>query len=238
MKHRLHSVLTIGILTFGFLTAAAAVPARADTLVVADAHGSTLQPGQTIDAAQPLKLQAGQRVTLIAGNGAVLKLVGPFDGVPDPEGQRQGSVADALLKLTSQTVQGTSTLGAVRAPESAPPEAWLIAVDGSGHRCVQEAGPIVFWRPATDADRAVEISPADHAWQAQATWPAGTDKLAMPPNFPAQDDQAYVIGVGGMTSTVTFHLIPPAIASDAMRVAWMMEKGCVAQARVLVGSLK
>jgi hypothetical protein len=238
MKHCHRRILTIGMLTLGLLAAAGAGPARADTLVVADAHGVALQPGQAIDAGQPLKLQPGQRVTLIAGNGAILKLVGPFDGVPDPEGQRQGSIADSLLKLASQTVQGTSTLGAVRAPESTPPEAWLIAVDGSGQRCLQDGGPVVFWRPAAAEEQTVEISPSDRAWQAQAKWPAGFDKLAMPPSFPAQDDQTYVIGVGGTTNTVTLHLIPSVIASDAMRVAWMLEKGCLVQARVLVGSLK
>ncbi len=216
----------------------AATPARAETLVVADERGTTLQPGQTIDTAQPLKLEAGQRVTLIAGNGAVIKLTGPFDGVPDSEGQSTGSVADSLLKLASQTKQGTSTLGTVRAPESAPPEPWLVAVGSSGHRCLQEGRPVVFWRPPADDEQTVEISSADRAWQAQTKWPAGIDKLVMPSSFPAQDNQAYVIGVGSTTNTVTLHIIPRVVASDAMRVAWMLEKRCATQARVLVDSLK
>jgi hypothetical protein len=218
--------------------ALACVPARADSLVVAEAHGGALRAGQTLEAAQPVRLEAGQRLTLIAGNGAVIKLIGPFDGVPDPEGQRLGNVADSLLKLASQTAQGTATLGAVRAPESPPPEPWLVAVGSSGQRCLQEGRPVVFWHPAPAAEAMVEISPLDHAWQAETKWPAGLDRLAMPADFPAEDDRGYVIAVGGDSATVTLHIMPPVFSSDAMRAAWMLEKGCVGQARVLVDRLK
>jgi hypothetical protein len=215
-----------------------AAPARADGLVVAEARGAGLQPGQTIDAGQTIKLTAGQRLTLIAGNGAVIKLIGPFEGVPDPDGQRTGSVADSLLKLTSQTTQSTSTLGAVRAPDAAPPEPWLVAVASSGHRCVEAGRPVVLWRPAVPAEQPLEISPVDRAWEATATWPAGVDRLTLPAQFPAQDDAAYAIAVGNTTSTVTLHLMPPAFDRDAMRVAWMMDKGCTTQAKVLAGAVK
>jgi hypothetical protein len=215
------------------------VPARADTLVVADARGVALQPGASIDAAQPLKLTPGQRVTLIAANGATIKLSGPFEGVPDPNNQRGASVADSLLRLASQTTQSTSTLGTVRAPAGEPPaDPWLVDVSGSGHRCLKQGGSVVFWRPPAPADQTVEIAPTDRAWQAQAQWPASTDRLAMPANFPTQDDQGYVIAVGPATATITLHVMPPVIATDAMRAAWMVEKGCVGQARVLVSSLK
>jgi hypothetical protein len=235
MTHHRNAALVAGA---ALLAAAFVLPARADGLVVAEARGGTLHPGETIDAGRPIKLEPGQRVTLIAGNGAVIKLTGPFEGVPDPEGQRLGSVADSLLKLTSQTVQGTSTLGAVRAGETVPPEPWLVSVAGSGQRCVQEGKPLVLWHAPVAEEQPVEISPADHAWQASTSWPAGTDKLAMPADFPAQDGQAYVFTIGGTTATVTLHIIPPALSSDAMRAAWMIEKGCGTQARVLVAGLK
>jgi len=221
------------------LLAALALPARADGLMVAEARGgATLHVGETIDAGRPVKLEPGQRLTLIASNGAVIKLTGPFEGVPDPDGQRLGSVADSLLKLTSQTVQGTSTLGAVRAAETIPPEPWLVSVAGSGQRCLQEGKPVVLWHTAVPDEQPVEISPADHAWTASTSWPAKADQLAMPADFPAQDGQAYVFTIGGTTATVTLHIIPAAVSSDAMRAAWMIEKGCAGQARVLVAGLK
>src|SRR5258706_9326919 len=238
MTRHLHAVLLAGLLTVGTPWVAPS-PARADQLVVADARGVALTPGQSIDASQPLKLAAGQRVTLIADNGATIKLSGPFEGVPDPNNQRGASIADSLVRLASQTTQSTSTLGTVRDAEGAPPtDPWVVDVSANGHRCVPHGASVVLWRPANPAAQTMEIQPIDRAWQAQAPWPAGTDKLAMPANFPAQDDQGYMVVVNGVSRTITFHLMPPAIATDKMRAAWMFEKGCTTQAKILAGGLK
>lgn len=238
MPRHLPTVLPVALLAG--LLALAPLAAHADSLVVADARGVALQPGQSVDAATPIKLAQGQRVTLIASNGATIKLSGPFEGVPDPNNTRGASVADSLLRLASQSGQGTSTLGTVRnAGVDAPADPWLVDVSGSGHRCLPQGGPVVFWRPPATAELTMEIAPSDRAWNAQAKWPANTDRLAMPPNFPAQDEQGYVIAVGtAATATITLHLMPPTIATDAMKAAWMVEKNCIGQARVLVGSLK
>ena len=79
---------------------------------------------------------------------------------------------------------------------------------------------------------------SDHAWQGEAKWPSGADQLTLPTNFQALDDQAYIVVIGSARSTVTFHVIPPAIDGDAMRAAWMVEKGCAGQAQLLVSRLK
>ncbi len=226
----------------GAALVAALVPtgaARADSLIVADARGGGLKPGQTIDAAQPIKLEPGQRVTLIASNGATIKLSGPFEGVPDPTGTRSGGVAAALLQLASQNTQSTATLGSVRAPSgSGAPEPWLVDVSAGGHRCVAEPSNVVLWRPPAATDRTLQLSPVDHAWQGSASWPAGADQLRLPASFQAEDDAAYVFALDGAAATITFHVVPPAASSDAMRAAWMLEKGCTTQARLIVSRLK
>jgi len=217
----------------------AAAPAVADSLVVADARGGSLKPGQTIDAGQSIKLEAGQRVTLIAANGATIKLTGPFEGVPDPGGQRNVTVADALTKLATQSAQSTATLGAVRDAEGpAAPDPWLVDVSASGHRCVAAGAGVVLWRPPAKADETIVLSPSDHAWEGKANWPGGAERLQLPASFQAQDDQAYIVAVGGKSSTLTFHLLPPAIDSDPMRAAWLIDKGCAGQAKLLVSRLK
>jgi hypothetical protein len=237
MTRHLHAALLAGLLALSVPLVPA--PAYADELVVADARGVALTPGQSIDAGQPLKLAAGQRVTLIAANGATIKLSGPFEGVPDPNNQRGASVAESLVRLASQTTTGTSSLGTVRDAEGAPPtDPWVVDVSANGNRCVAQGGSVVLWRPAAAAEQTMEIQPTDRAWQAQAKWPASTDKLAMPANFPAQDGQGYLVAVNGVSRTITLHLMPAALATDKMRAAWMFEKGCTTQAKLLVGSLK
>ncbi|MBI1778764.1 MAG: hypothetical protein HYR63_25760 [Proteobacteria bacterium] len=239
MQHCRCLLLAAAVLVGSVLAALVPEPARADSLVVAEARGGGLKPGQTIDAAQPIKLGSGERVTLIASNGAIIKLTGPFEGVPDISGRRLASVAESLVRLGSQSTQSSTTLGTVRAPNGTlPPEPWLIDVGSSGHRCVQQDASVVFWRPPATTDQTMQLSPSDRAWQGQAKWPAGADQLRMPSSFQAQDGQAYIVAIDSGASTVTLHVIPLAMDNDMMRAAWMLDQGCMGQAQLLISRLK
>src|ERR1700761_1704485 len=60
--------------------------AQAAVLVVAEARGIALKPGDTLDSAKPLTLKQGQHVTLVSETGATLKLDGPYDRPPTAAG--------------------------------------------------------------------------------------------------------------------------------------------------------
>ncbi|MEE8141224.1 MAG: hypothetical protein V3T66_09980, partial [Alphaproteobacteria bacterium] len=65
-----------------FLWVAIAQGAFAGQLIVIDSTAPDLVRGQILDGSKPLGLAAGTRVTLVAEDGQVTTLKGPFSGRP------------------------------------------------------------------------------------------------------------------------------------------------------------
>jgi hypothetical protein len=215
--------------------------ARGADLVVIEARGVAVQAGQVIDDSKPLVLKEGQRITLIAANGSTLKLRGPYDQAPGSAAGGGGpGVVDALKALIVQKDSRTSDVGVVRAgaADAKLPEPWLLDVSRPGMRCVREGDPIVFWRPISAATANLTITSLDKSWKVATTWPSGADRLTVPSNLPVQRPATYLVDLDATESAITVNSIPGAVSSDAMRAAWMIEKGCQAQAEALLTALR
>ena len=226
---------------FAAWVALATYAARAGDLVVIEARGLPLQAGQVIDDTKPLVLKEGQRVTLIAANGNTLKLRGPYDQAPGAgEGGAGAGLSDALQALIVQKQSRTSDVGVVRAGGEAAklPEPWLLDVSRPGNLCIRDGDEIVFWRPAASATANLSISPLDKSWKIVTTWPGGADRLVIPTTLPIQGHTTYLIELDEIKSAITLNNIPAAVGSNAMRAAFMIEKGCQAQAEALLALLR
>ncbi len=223
-------------LGFGLLVAASAAASAAD-LVVVDAVGTDIQPGAAIDGSKPLRLGAGARVTLVAATGAVIRLRGPYEQAPQPDGSAAAGpgVADALRLLMTQQPAHTTTIATVRGlgVEREPDDPWVVNTGKSGDRCLKAGAGLVLWRSDASEAAPLSLGPADGSWAAQATWPAGAQSLAIPADVPIEDGQAFAITVGAERTVQTIHRIPPTVAGDAMLAGWMSEKGCDRQAKAL-----
>jgi hypothetical protein len=220
-----------------FVASGLAGGAYAADLVVIEARGVPLQQGQTIDGTQVLKLEAGQKLSLIAQDGNTIRLRGPYEGAPAPEGTAEtGNVVTALLNLGKQTEAVSGTLGVVRAgsDERVAPDPRFMDITRPGHRCLfAEGQPVLWWPDRGTGSAKLEISPADRSWQARTTWPSDSDRLAMPTNLPLRDGQTYLIEIGNASAAVTIHVIPASLPAAPVREAWMLEKGCFGQAVAL-----
>jgi hypothetical protein len=231
-------MLGLGCLAGALMVAGSA--ARSAELVVVDTKGTRLRPGQVVDGAAPLKLETGQQVTLVGADGRTVKLRGPSQVAPDPSAPAEAAgVVDSLRNLVQNRAAGTGSLAVVRsAGDVVPlPEPWLVDVSRPGDRCLMENTPAVFWRSEAAQPAQLEVRPADSSWQAKANWPA-TQKLAMPPTLPLRDGESYMVQLHGSTAKLTFHIIPSTASKPAMQAAWMVEKGCDAQATALVSTIK
>jgi len=228
--------LAAGLLVaFGLSSA----PATAAELVVVEAHGIQLAEGQVLDGAKVLKLDVGQSVSVVAQNGQITTLDGPFNKAPAPD-QAQLTLAASLQVLTTQRTSDTSSLGAVRKGETEHevPTPNDINIADSGDRCITEGTPVILWRPTTDKKpQTITLTPGDHSFQANARWPADAARLAIKGGVPFPDSAIYTATLNGIDSTLVFHVIPAALNKPAMVAAWMLKKHCTAQARALVRSL-
>lgn len=227
----------------GWLLAASA--AWAGELVVFEAQGVDLTPGQSVDGARPLRLEAGQRLTLISESGYVLRLSGPYFQAPQPDAKSQDGkgLAQALKSLVVPFHVSTGGLGGTREADpylvgaqtqSRLPEPWIIDVGHGGNYCLREGQSAVFWRSNGQEGAPITLRDANGEWTARTLWPRGSEKLASPRTMPYRDGGRYGVVVDGMENAFTLHIIPQTVTATGALAAWMHEKSCASQTLALL----
>lgn len=235
--------MTAGALfTLGLIVS---TPVQAENLVVFKAVGVGMTPGQAINGDQPLELTAGQKVDLIAPNGRIIKLAGPYKQAPAPGTPENGQTVVASLRALVTTGEDTTHMGITRSATDVLksggkewiPEPWLINVTQSGTHCQRAGQPVVFWRPASDQDVEIRLAAENNTWKANTQWPAGSEKLAPPPNMPLKDGGVYQITLDKSKTDVTLKVIPEQVTQPPVQAAWMTESGCRVQSLALLRTL-
>jgi hypothetical protein len=214
--------------------------AAASELVIVEAHGVSLAPGATIDGTKPLKLELGQQVTLIGPSGDTIKLDGPYNQAPEAAGassESENGVVSSLKTLVATRDASTTTFGVVRGTTTiGPDDPWLIDSSTTGDRCLRPGDKPSLWRGESGKSAELQITPGDHSWRANATWPAGANSIGIS-RLPMSDGLIYLIDLDGKESVLTFHYIPDRLNTSAMRAAWMAYIGCSGQAAQLATQL-
>jgi hypothetical protein len=227
----------IRVFALALLGSLAATAATAAELVVVEARNVELKQGETVDGSKPLTLKEGQAVTLIADDGTILTLRGPYDRAPGSGGV---NVSEALEALTTKNAV-RNVAGVVRTGEGAVrlPSPWLVDVSHPGTACVRPGEKPVLWRDrgAGGGDK-ITVMPADRSWLASTEWPRGSATMLAPSNFPIRDGRTYLVDFGDKAVAVTLSEISPAAGNPRMQAAWMVEKGCVAQAEALLRTIR
>lgn len=207
-------------------------PALATPMIVVEARGGGLKPGMRIDSARNVKLVEGEKIVLVAPDGRMSTLRGPYSG---PAVRNAASVQNprtALAALITTRNDRASSVGAVRSGASAAPlpEPWLIDISRGGDRCLREGEKPVWWRPESLAEQAFSVFPIDRSWRADYVWAAATDRMT-PPNIVGLDDlRSFIVRAGGQEHPVRINIIPRDIDDPLVISAWMLEKACVQQA--------
>lgn len=112
--------------------------AEAAVLVVAEARGIALKPGDTLDSLKPLNLKQGQHLTLISETGSTLKFDGPYNRPPVAAGGAGGvGLNQTLAALVTQRQARAGEFGVTRGTVLADlPEPWVLDATHSGNVCV------------------------------------------------------------------------------------------------------
>jgi len=218
--------------------------ALAGELVVFSSQGGGVVPGDTLDGSLLLRLEVGQRLTLIADSGRILRLSGPYHQAPQPPKKaksRQG-LSKALKSLVVPFHVTMGGLGGTRAAELLQtvvaqgwvPEPWLIDVTREGDHCLREGKSAIFWRPSGEDESAILLRDLNGDWMARTRWPQGMDKLASPETMTYRDGGNYDVVLDGQRTALTLHIIPQTVKSKGALAAWMNEKACAAQTLALL----
>ena len=109
-------------------------------------------------------------------------------------------------------------------------------VTHSGNVCLVAGHTAQFWRPAATSISLLSVMPSDRSWKSQARWPAGSDRLPVTTEVPLRGGESYFVSLDGNEAAITVNAVPAVLDTKAMRVAWMANKGCEAQAEALLRS--
>lgn len=234
------------VLTFviAALLIAAASSANASELVVVASTAPGVKPGVIVNSEQPFEVPKGATVTLVSNSGKTLTLTGPHAG---PAGITAGPGGnDGLLVSLSGLLSGpdkeTASLGTMRAaaPRATPGDPWVIDVNSPGHHCVPEKGPAMFWRAKATGPKTLLLKNLVNRTRSATPWPAGTETLNWPSQIELSQDARYLARMkrGRTSAWLVMHLVPEGLPTDAHRAAWMAEKGCLKQAKLLLAHLR
>jgi hypothetical protein len=223
------------LLTAALALAFAASSAQAAQMIVAEARGIALKPGAMVDTSKPLVLTEGQHVTLISSSGATLKLDGPYNAAPDSDKGGTG-IGAKLAALTTQNGVRTGEVGTTRTGEAKDqlPSPWLLNVSHPGAVCLREGTDPVLWRSTSAAAANTVVMPADRSWKLQLDWPAGTDSLPVTADIAIHGGASYFVNLNGAEQAIRVNTVPAVLETDAMRAAWMAERGCTEQAEAVL----
>ncbi len=235
-----------------FLWVAIAQGAFAGQLIVIDSTAPELVRGQILDGSKPLGLAAGTRVTLVAEDGQVTTLKGPFSGRPGAgPGVPGGSgLMGSLSRLVGGPSAASGTLAVMRGSRGADPaDAWAVNLVRSVHVCVRAGATPVLRRNKSRVANILTVKALPDGPDKSVEWPAGSDRIGWPEGLALTDGGRYLArgssrkslaGMSGRTTETTLvaHRVPGGLASDAHRAAWMAENGCMGQARALLAGLR
>ena len=209
--------------------------AMAADLVVLEARGTSLRPGQTVNSAAPLSLKQGQHVTLISPTGVTLKLDGPYDKAPGTDQGRGTPIASTLSMLVTQRQARLGEVGTTRGAAPATlPDPWVLDASRAGTVCLRDGSEAVLWRPDAAREATLAVAPADHSWKTEARWPAGADRIKVAAPAVIHGGEIYLVSLGGAQSAMKVESVPATLTNDSVRAAWLAGKDCEAQARALL----
>ena len=219
--------------------ALSSLAAHAGELIVVEARGIGLHSGDVIDDGATLDLKEGQHLTLIAANGATLKIDGPYDKAPATGGgEDSAGFGTALRALVTQSATRAEA-GVVRAGLTPVvlPAPWLLDVSRTGIVCLRDGDKPVLWRENAARKSTLAITAGDRTWRADATWDAGRDRMLLPSTVPFHGGITYRIRLDNTNANITVKLVPNALVTPEMQAAWLADVGCDPQAQALYKTL-
>lgn len=221
-----------------FAVAGWAGAAAAVDLVIIHSDVLGLEPGDTIDGSTDISLPEGKKLVVVLPDGESLTIKGPFKGkapVKDGSQAADGSFLGAFAKRVAEDKSYTKDLGAVRDLADEVKDPKLVVVNMSGHQCLFEPEETSLWQTTKKGgtDFTVKGPGLDDV---KLGWSPTAPVFQLPPGMTFQDGGSYSFAPasGGAASTITFHLVPSHLKTDAHRYLWMMNQQCIRQAALLM----
>jgi len=231
------------LIPFLFIISFTSVGQAADMVVIHSNVTQEFPEGRLLDSSTPINLASSAKVTVVFANGGVKTVNGPYQGrliepfsIHKSDPKLIATLAELLLDDQSQKVRST------RQP---PEDIWLIDVSTSKrYYCIEPSRNVILWRPKRQSQGASDllIKHKRTSTEIKAKWPARKMTLYWPNLLPIFYGDTYTIEISDRNHSAFKKLIlyqlPRSLPTNSHKVVWMVSRGCIPQANLLLASLR
>jgi hypothetical protein len=216
----------------------------ADMVVIHTKATQFYSAGQLLDSQTPVNLPVKAEITVVFASGNVKTITGPYEGklgdsglTPPADPRLVTALADFLREQNSSSlVRGT--------PPAADNIWWVDISTNKRYYCVAPSNPVTLWRSDSQSQSASTLLIKRKATgeTTQDVWPANQSTLRWPTNLPLVYGDTYTVELQTRQGGATFkklivYQLPDNLPTDSHKVVWMVGRGCIPQANLLLASL-
>ena len=212
----------------------------ADMVVIHSNVVQAFHEGQLLDSSIPINLAKLSKITVVFANGEVKTINGPYQGkltqpfsVHKADPNLVVTLADLILNRKNKIVRGN---------QQPAKDIWLIDVSTSKrYYCIEPTQSAILWRPQSQGASTVLIKHKRTSAEIEAKWPARKMTIGWPSPLPIFYGDTYTIEITNRNHSVFKKLVLyqlPNLPTNSHKVVWMVGRGCIPQANLLLASLR
>lgn len=222
--------------------------ALAAELVVIESTSPDYSAGEILDAEINIVLDQDAEIMLIAEDGTIVLLSGPYVGPPTgDETENVSGALDALGRLVGHAEADAGDIGGVRGDaigenflaqevDDHRTSPWLLHTAITGPQCVRaDVEELGYWREQSDFDERLEVKRVTSGETRSIVWKSGDNTVPWPDTLPLLADEMYLLRLGDQlrSTNLLVREVPAAVRDNGVAtVAFLAAKGCLSQARM------
>ncbi|KHD05307.1 hypothetical protein PN36_02360 [Candidatus Thiomargarita nelsonii] len=225
-----------------FLTTLISVAQAADMVVIHSDEIQLFPRGQLLDSQTAINLPADANITVVFSSGGVQSISGPYQGrLEDPLKNKGNKGDDTLVTSLADFLKTRETVRGILQLE----KIWLIDISTQKrYFCIAPSERVILWRPESKSYTASRllITHKKTGQKARLKWPAYQARLPWPRYLPITYGEIYTIALTTYSRTTSKELVlyqvPDSLPTNSHKVVWMVGRGCIPQANMLLAGLR
>jgi len=156
--------------------------------------------------------------------------------LPDNKAEPVDVIALSNFLMAQEHVRGT---------KQAPKNLWLVDVSTPKRfYCIAPSNRVILWRPENQSKNAstLLIKHKRTGQKAKVSWPAYQMTLKWPGSLPVYYGETYTVKLktrnGSSFKKLVLYKLPDRLPTKSHKVVWMVGRGCIPQANMLLASLR
>ncbi|OAD20931.1 hypothetical protein THIOM_003332 [Candidatus Thiomargarita nelsonii] len=214
----------------------------ADMVVIHSNEIQLFPRGQLLDSHTAINLPAEANITVVFSSGGVQSISGPYQGTLEDPLKNKNIGDDTLVMALAEFLIERETVRGILPPAE---KIWLIDVSTQKrHFCIASSERVILWRPESQSYTASSllITHKNTGQQAKLVWPAYQTRLPWPSNLPIIYGETYTVELTTRSSTtfkkLVLYQLPDSLPTNSHKVVWMVGRGCIPQANMLLAGLR